>query len=206
MKVAAKVRGQEIQEGNMAQSATQVRTGALGLPLPGKYEIDPIHTSVEFVARHMLSKVRGRFTDFSGTIEVADNPEDSSVNVEIQVGSVQTNSEQRDGHLKSGDFFELEKFPVISFNSTGVRATGNDTFELDGDLKIKNVTRPVTLKGEYLGAGHDPRGGTVLGASARTTINREDFGITWNVAVEAGGFMVSKKIDLEIEVEAHRAG
>ena len=190
----------------MAQSAAQVSTGRLALPSPGKYEIDPIHTSVEFVARHMLSKVRGRFTEFSGAIKVAEDPQYSSVNVEIQVGSLQTNSEQRDGHLKSGDFFELERFPVIAFASTAVRATGDDTFELDGDLTIKDVTKPVTLKGEYLGAGADLQGGTVLGASARTTINREDWGITWNMAVEAGGLMVGKKVDLEIEVEAHKVG
>lgn len=190
----------------MAQSATMFATGNLALPLAGKYEIDPIHTTVEFVARHMLSKVRGRFTEFSGTIEVADDPQDSGVNVEIKVASVQTNSEQRDGHLKSGDFFELETFPVIAFTSTAVRATGNDSFELDGDLTIKDVTRPVTLTGEYLGSGTDLQGGTVLGASARTTINREDWGITWNMAVEAGGFMVSKKVDLEIEIEAHKTG
>jgi polyisoprenoid-binding protein YceI len=190
----------------MAQSATLMTTGRLALPLPGKYEIDPIHTTVEFVARHMLSKVRGRFTEFSGAIEVADDPQNSGVNVEIKVGSVQTNSEQRDGHLKSGDFFDLEKFPVISFASKAVRATGNDSFELDGDLTIKGVTKPVTLTGEYLGSGTDLQGGTVLGASARTTINREEWGMTWNMAVEAGGFMVSKKIELEIEVEAHKVG
>jgi len=190
----------------MAQSAEQLSTGSLALPVVGKYEIDPVHSTVEFVARHMLSRVRGRFTEFSGAIEVAEDPAASNVNVEITVGSIQTNSEQRDGHLKSGDFFDLENFPVISFASTGVRALGNDTFQLDGDLTIKDVTRPVTLTTEYLGSGTDLQGGTVLGASARTTINREDWGITWNMAVEAGGLMVGKKIDLEIEVEARKVG
>src|SRR5437870_1835502 len=135
----------------MAQTSSEV--GTVQLPPPGKYELDVVHTSVEFVARHILSKVRGRFTEFSGTIEVAEKPEDSSVEVEIKAASLQTNQEQRDEHLKSGDFFELEKYPLITFHSTAVRPTGGNTFELDGELTVKDVTRTVTLTGEYLGTG-----------------------------------------------------
>jgi polyisoprenoid-binding protein YceI len=185
----------------MAQTATSLKP-----PAPGKYELDQGHTMIEFVARHMLSKVRGRFTEFSGTIEVGERPEDSSVEVEIKAASIQTNLEQRDNHLKSGDFLELETYPVISFRSTGVRITGETTFELDGDLTVKDITNPITLKGEYLGTGLDMEGNQVFGASAKTTIDREDWDMTWNMAVEAGGFLVGKKVDLEIEVEARKTG
>ena len=188
----------------MARTASDL--GGVKLPPPGKYELDVAHTAVEFVARHMLSKVRGRFTEFSGIIEVAEKPEDSSVQVEIRAGSIQTNQEQRDAHLKSGDFLELETYPLISFRSTAVRPKGENAFELDGDLTIKDVTKSVTLIGEYLGSGADMQGGTVFGASAKTTIEREDWDMNWNMAVEAGGFLVGKRVDLEIEVEAHKVG
>jgi polyisoprenoid-binding protein YceI len=186
----------------MAQSAR----GSVQLPTPGKYELDVGHTAVEFVARHMLTKVRGRFTEFSGTIEVGETPEESSMEVEIKAASIQSNLEQRDTHLKSGDFLDLETYPVITFRSTAVRVTGESTFELDGDLTIKDITHPVTLKGEYHGTGPDWEGNQVFGASAKTTIDREDWDMTWNMAVEAGGFLVGKKVDLEIEVEAHKTG
>jgi polyisoprenoid-binding protein YceI len=186
---------------------SQAVGGVEGLELPavGTYELDVAHTAVEFVARHMLSRVRGRFTEFSGTIEVAERPEDSSVNVEIKTASIKTDTEKRDDHLKSGDFLLIEEYPEITFTSTAVRPTGGTGFELDGDLTIKDVTKPVTLTGEFLGAGPGMDGETpMLAASARTTIEREDWGVNWNMAVETGGFLVSKKVDLEIEVEAHR--
>ena len=187
----------------MAQSARTV--GEVTLPKPGTYGLDVAHTAVEFVARHMLTKVRGRFTEFSGSIEVADRPEDSSVAVEIKTASIQTDTGKRDDHLKSGDFFLIEEYPTITFTSTAVRPTGGTGFELDGDLTIKDVTKPVTLTGEFLGAGPGMDGETpMLAASARTTIEREDWGVNWNMAVETGGFLVSKKVDLEIEVEAHK--
>ena len=187
----------------MAQSVKEIE--GVTLPEPGTYELDVAHTAVEFVARHMLTKVRGRFTDFSGTIEVADRPEDSSVKVEIQTASIQTDTEMRDNHLKSGDFLLIEEYPLITFTSTAVRPTGGTGFELEGDLTIKDVTRPVTLSGEFLGAGPGMDGKTpLLAATARTTIQREDWGVNWNMAVETGGFLVSKNVDLEIEVEAHK--
>jgi polyisoprenoid-binding protein YceI len=175
------------------------------LPVVGTYELDVAHTSVELVARHMLTKVRGRFTEFSGSIEVAERPEDSSVAVEIKTASIQTDTEKRDEHLKSEDFFLIEQYPLITFTSTAVRLTGGTSFELDGDLTIKDVTKPVTLTGEFLGTGPGMDGKTpMLAATARTTIEREDWGVTWNMVVETGGFLVSKKVEIEIEVEAHK--
>src|SRR5437899_7345477 len=172
-------------------------------PPASTYELDTVHTVVGFVARHMLSKVRGQFTEFTGTIEVGDSPKDSRVDVEVKTESITTHTEKRDQHLMSGDFLEIEKHPVLTFASTAVRPTGGTSFELDGDLTIKDITRPVTLSGEFLGWGPDMDGKQMLAASAKTTIDREDWGITWNMAVEAGGFLVGKKVDIEIEVEAH---
>ena len=187
----------------MAQAASEVQ--GVQMPPAGTYELDVAHTSVEFVARHMLSKVRGRFTEFSGAIDVAERPEDSSVKVEIKTASIKTDTEKRDDHLKSGDFLLIEEYPTITFTSTAVRPTGGTSFELDGDLTIKGVTKPVTLSGEFLGTGPGMDGETpLLAASAKVTIEREDWGVNWNMAVETGGFLVSKKVDLEIEVEAHR--
>src|SRR5213593_5236486 len=176
----------------------------VSIPPVGTYEIDRVHTVVGFVARHMLSKVRGQFTEFTGTIEVGDSPQDSRVEVEVKTASITTHTEKRDQHLMNGDFLDVEKYPELRFTSTALRPTDGTSFELDGDLTIKDTTRPVTLSGEFLGWGPDMEGQPMLAASARTTIDREDWGMTWNVAVEAGGFLVGKKVDLEIEVEAHR--
>jgi polyisoprenoid-binding protein YceI len=191
----------------MSQADTVVDiTATASLPPAGTYEFDPSHTTIEFVARHMISKVRGRFTEFTGSIEVGETPDTSSVEVEVVAGSVTTHFEQRDNHLKSGDFFDLETYPTFSFRSTGVRITGDDTFEIDGELTVKDITNPVTFRGEYLGWGPDMNGAPMFAASAKTTVDREDWDMTWNMAVETGGFLVSKKIDIEIEVEAHKVG
>jgi polyisoprenoid-binding protein YceI len=188
----------------MAQVETITNTSTL--PPAGTYELDPSHTTFEFVARHMISKVRGRFTEFTGSAVVGDGPETSSVEVEVVAGSVTTHFEQRDNHLKSGDFFDLETYPTFSFRSTAVRVTGEDAFEIDGDLTIKDITNPVTFRGAYLGWGPDMNGAPMFAASAKATVDREDWDMTWNMAVETGGFLVSKKIDIEIEVEAHKVG
>jgi polyisoprenoid-binding protein YceI len=198
----ASVREPDERGAGMAQAAAEIVTA----PPVGKWELDLGHTMVEFVARHMLTKVRGRFTEFSGTIDIAEDIEDSSVEVEIQAGSVQTNLQMRDDHLKSSDFFEVDAYPTLTFRSTGVRLAGGTDFELDGDLTIRDVTNPITLKGEFLGWGPDMQGTPVLFASARTTVEREDWDLTWNLAVETGGLLVSKKVDLEIEVEAKKVG
>ena len=175
-------------------------------PLPGKYELDQAHTAVEFVARHILTKVRGRFTEFAGWIDVAEPIEESSVHVEVKTASIQTNTEQRDQHLKSDDFLNVEKWPVMTFDSTAIRHTGGATFELEGDLTIRDVTRRVTLAGEYLGTSTNPGGKTVLAATAKATLEREDWNVSWNMLLETGGFLVSKTVDLEIEVEAIKTG
>jgi polyisoprenoid-binding protein YceI len=189
----------------MAQAEVQGRQyQGVSIPPAGTYELDAVHTVVGFVARHMLSKVRGQFTEFSGTIEVGDSPEDSHVEVEVKTGSITTHTEKRDQHLMSGDFLEIEKYPVLTFTSSAVRPKGGTSFELDGELTIKDITRPVTLSGEFLGWGPDMEGNAMFAASAKTTIDREDWNMTWNMAVETGGFLVGKKVDLEIEVEAHR--
>jgi polyisoprenoid-binding protein YceI len=158
------------------------------------------------VARHMLSKVRGRFTGFSGWIEVAEDPFASKAEVEIQAATIQTNQEMRDGHLRSPDFLDVERFPTLTFRSREIRPTGGSRFEVEGELTIKDVTRPVTLAGEYLGRETDPYGNQVIAFSARTTIDREDWGITWNQVLETGGLLVAKKVDIELEVEAKLAG
>jgi polyisoprenoid-binding protein YceI len=184
----------------MVQTVRQIE--GIDLPPAGRYELDPAHTAVEFVARHILTKVRGRFTEFSGSIDVADKPEESRVEVEVKTASIQTNTEQRDKHLKSDDFLNVERWPLMTFRSTEVRHTGRSGFELDGELTIRDVTRPITLTGEYLGTETNPYGKTVLAATARTTFEREDWNVNWNMVLETGGFLVSKKVDLEIEVEA----
>lgn len=180
---------------------------AVTLPPAGKYELDATHSTVEFVARYMMvSKVRGRFTDFSGTIEVADRPEDSSLQVEIKADSIQSNVEKRDKHLTSGDFLEVETYPVLTFTSTAVRPTDGSSFEVDGDLTIKDVTKPVTLTCEFLGSGFDMEGNPVFGVSAKTRIDRDDWDVTWNMTLESGGVLVGKSIDIEIEIEARKIG
>jgi polyisoprenoid-binding protein YceI len=191
-------------DADMAEAVKEI--GGVQLPPAGKYELDIAHTAVEFVARHILTKVRGRFTDFSGWIEIADNPAESSAEVEIKTASIQTNTEQRDQHLKSDDFLNVQKWPLMTFRSTAVRHTGGVGFELDGELTIRDVTRLVTLQGDYLGTETNPSGVTVLAATAKTVLEREDWNVNWNMVLETGGFLVSKKVDLEIEVEALKVG
>jgi polyisoprenoid-binding protein YceI len=170
---------------------------------PGRWEIDPVHSNVEFVARHLLSKVRGRFTDFSGTITVAEEAEQSSVEASIDAASITTAADERDGHLRSPDFLDAERFPTLAFRSTGLRAGAEPgRYQLDGELTIRDVTRPVTLDVEYLGWSDDPWGGKRAGFSAATEIDRDDFGASWNVVVETGGLLVGKKVTIELEIEA----
>jgi polyisoprenoid-binding protein YceI len=173
------------------------------LPTPGTWTFDKAHTRLEFVARHMLSKVRGRFTEFDGTVTIAERPEDSHVEVEMQAASLATDTSMRDDHLRSDDFLEVETYPTLTFRSTELRPTGENTFELVGDLTIKDITREVVLDAEFngWGPGMTPDRPPLAAFSARTEINREDWDMTWNVAVETGGFLVSKKVQIEIETE-----
>lgn len=172
------------------------------VPAPGLYDIDAKHSSVEFVARHlMISKVRGRFDDVVGTITVAEVPEESSVEVSIGADSVRTGEDQRDAHLRSGDFFDIEHHPRWTFSSTAVTRDG-DSWKVTGDLSIRGVTRPVVLDVEFDGANVTPWGTTALGFSASTEIDREEWGVTYNQVLETGGVMVSKKIRIELQIEA----
>lgn len=184
----------------MVRSARQIN--GTELPPAGTWKIDPAHTTAAFVGRHMLSKTRGIFAEVDGTFTIAENPEESRVEVEIKAASVESKVEQRDQHLKSADFMDVEKYPLITFTSTSVRPGQGNEFQLVGDLTIKDVTREVVLEAEYHGYQADPYGNTVLAASAKTTIEREDFGMTWNVMIEAGSVLVGKKVEIELEVEA----
>ena len=175
------------------------------VPAPGVYNVDPSHSTVAFSARHlMVSKVRGRFTDFTGTITIAEQPLDSSVEAVAQVASITTNDEQRDGHLKSGDFLDVENYPTITFRSTSVRKDGSD-YVLVADVTIKDVTKAVEFELEYEGTEKDPWGGTRIGFSAEAEINRKDFGMEWNMVLETGGLLVGEKVKLTVDVEAVKA-
>jgi polyisoprenoid-binding protein YceI len=187
----------------MSQAVREV--AGVELPPAGTYTIDPAHSSVEFVVRHLVSKARGRFTDFSGEVVIGEGLEDSSANVEIVASSVNTNQEMRDNHLKSGDFLLSEEHPKITFRSTAVRPTGDNGFELDGDLTIRGITKPVTLDAEFAGAGVTGQGTPMLGFSAKTSIDREAFDITWNAVLETGGLGLGKKVEIQIDVELLKA-
>jgi polyisoprenoid-binding protein YceI len=182
-------------------SLTREHQGTV-IPAPGVYDIDAKHTSVEFVARHlMITKVRGRFDDVEGTITVAEVPEQSSVEVKIGAASVSTGEDQRDAHLRSGDFFDTDTHPHWTFSSTSVERSG-DQWKVAGDLTISGVTKPVVLDVEFDGANLTPWGTKALGFSASTEIDREDWGLTYNQVLETGGVMVGKKIRIELNVEA----
>jgi polyisoprenoid-binding protein YceI len=171
-------------------------------PDPGTYKIDSSHSMVEFVARHlMVTKVRGRFEGFAGEIVVGDTPEESAVNVTIQAASIDSGESKRDEHLRGADFLDVENFPTLEFHSTKVEQSARG-LKVEGDLTIKDTTRPVVLDVEYDGSFGDPWGGQRIGFSASTEINREDWGITWNAALESGGVVVSKKVKVELTVSA----
>jgi polyisoprenoid-binding protein YceI len=175
------------------------------IPVAGRYVLDENHRRVGFVARHlMVSKVRGQFTRATATIVIGEDPLQSSVTATIQAGSITTGQEQRDGHLVSADFLDVEKYPTLEYRSTGVKKFRDGLFTLTGDLTIKDVTVPVDLEVELEGVGRSPYGQDVFGFSATAEIDREDFGITWNVALETGGVMVGRKVKIEIEGEAIR--
>jgi polyisoprenoid-binding protein YceI len=188
-------------------STTEKRAvDGIALPPVGTYTFDQAHTTVEFIGRHMFTKTRGRFTQAEGTILIAERPEDSSVEATIVAASIQSNNEQRDGHLKSPDFLNVDEYPSITFKSMGFRHTGESTFALDGELTIKDITKPITLQGEFLGFAPDPFGKISAGFTASTRLEREDWGMSWNMALEAGGFLVGKSVTVEVEIEAHKQG
>src|SRR5438105_7403150 len=173
------------------------------IPAAGVYDIDPAHTAVEFVGRHlMITKVRGRFNDIRGRITIAEEPENSHVEVEIGVASLSSGNDDRDAHLKSADFFDVEHYATIAFASTAVRPLRDNTWELVGDLTVRGTTRPITLQVDFDGGGASPMGDERVGFSAATDIDREDFGLTWNVALETGGLLVGKTVRIELAVQA----
>jgi len=172
----------------------------------GDYQLDPAHSRIGFVARHaMVTKVRGQFRDFEGTLHLdAVDPKRSTADVTIQVASLTSSQDQRDEHLRGADFFDAEQHPTITFRSTQAERVDDDKYRLTGDLTIKGVTRPVTLDVEHTGSAQDPFGNFRTGFEGRAQVNRKDWGLTWNVALETGGFLVSEKITLEIDVAAVR--
>jgi polyisoprenoid-binding protein YceI len=168
----------------------------------GTWDIDPIHSDVTITARHLVvSKVRGRFDDFEGTIETTENPLESKVNATIKATSINTKQPQRDDHIRSADFLDVENFPTISFASTGVRVSGDD-YELDGDLTLHGITRPVSLKLEIVGFGPGGQGDTRVGFEASTSVSRKDYDIRFNGTIEGtGGAIVSDKLEVHLAIE-----
>jgi len=172
-------------------------------PAVGTYVLDLVHTNLGFTVRHMaVSKVRGSFKKFEGKVEIGEKPENSKVSVTIDATSVDTREEGRDNHLRTNDFFDVENHPTWTFASTAIRPESPTEFKVDGDLTIRGVTRPVTLDVQYEGVVKDPYGLHRVGFSAKTSINREDFGVAFGAVMEAGGLVVAKKVDIEIDLEA----
>ncbi|PPF12904.1 polyisoprenoid-binding protein [Rathayibacter sp. AY1G1] len=172
----------------------------------GTWVIDPTHSEVAFSVRHlMISKVKGKFERFTATFTTGENPLDSKVEATAEVASVNTNEPNRDGHLRTGDFFEAEKYPEIHFVSTAVRPNGDD-FLVDGELTIKGTTKPVTFEVEFGGFGTDPYGNYKAGLTAKATIDRTDFGLTYNAALETGGVLIGEKVTITLDLQAaHQA-
>jgi polyisoprenoid-binding protein YceI len=176
--------------------------------LTGTYAIDPTHSRLGFVARHaMVTKVRGSFDEFEGAAVLDfDDPTKSSARLTFQVGSVNTGNAQRDEHLRTNDFFDVPNHPTATFESTSVRAIDDSTFEMVGNLTLRGVTKPVTVTWELTGQETDPFGNLRAGFEGKATINRKDWGVNWNAALEAGGVLVSEKVVLELDVSAiHQA-
>jgi polyisoprenoid-binding protein YceI len=186
-------------------STTTTATTAVTAPT-GTYAIDPTHSRIGFVARHaMVTKVRGSFNEFDGSGHFdAANPADSSLQLTIKAASIDTRNADRDGHLRSNDFFDMDTYPEITFVSTAVEQTGDEEYRVTGDLTIKGVTKPVDVDFEYTGTAVDPYGNQRIGLDGTTTVNRKDWGVNWNAALDAGGVLVGEKVTLEFEVSAIR--
>ena len=195
----------------MTTTSDRPQTGSrtwngISLPAPGTFTIDPAHSRVGFVAKHlMVTKVRGAFAEVDGSVVIGEDPTQSHAEATMQAASISTGSPDRDAHVRSGDFLDVETYPVVSYRSTGITAVSGDEFTVDGELTIRDVTRPVRLVVEIEGPAGDPWGGERIALTARGEIDREEFGLTWNVALEGGGVLVSKKVVLEIEAQAVRA-
>jgi polyisoprenoid-binding protein YceI len=176
------------------------------IPIAGTYEVDAAHTDVGFVVRHlMLSKTRGRFPGVTGTIVIGDDPLDSRVEVSIETAGVETGDDARDQHLRSADFFHAEQHPEMTYRSRSVLPAGPGRFTVEGDLTIRDVTRPVHLDLSFEGGLTDPWGNVRAGFTAKAEVNREDFGLTWNQLLEGGGVLVGRTVSIEIEAELVRS-
>jgi polyisoprenoid-binding protein YceI len=172
------------------------------VPLAGTYQLDLAHSSVAFSVRHlMVSKTKGRFAEFAGTVVIGEDPLDSSVEVEIQAASIDTRDDTRDGHLRSGDFFDVEHHPTLTYRSTKVTPSGKGTWAVEGELTVRGVTQPVPLTVSFEGGAVDPWGNPRIGFEAHTELDREAFGLTWNQALETGGVLVGKVVKIDIEAE-----
>jgi polyisoprenoid-binding protein YceI len=181
---------------------TTPSTALRNAPAAGSYALDQSHSHVSFSARHlMVTKVRGRFPVTAGHLDIAVDPTQSSVEATIDVSAVDSGDPKRDEHLRSADFFDAEQYPTVTFRSTRVHDRGDGEFTLEGELTVRDSTRPVTLQGEYLGSQVSPWGDTRVGFTAETEINRKDWGLSWNVALETGGVLVGDKIKLTIDAE-----
>ena len=182
-------------------------TALVPAELTGTWTIDPTHSRIGFVARHaMVTKVRGAFAEYTGSAQLdAENPTASTAEVVIEVASIETANAQRDEHLRTNDFFDAPAFPQITFRSTGVEVVGGDTFAVTGDLTIKGTTKPVTVEFEHTGTATDPFGNLRAGFEGKAVINRKDWGVNWNAALETGGVLVSEKITLEFDISAVRS-
>lgn len=167
------------------------------------FAIDKAHSEVVFQVRHLITKVRGRFSDFDGHVRFDDtNPSASSITLTLQAASIDTNQPDRDAHLRSADFFHVDQHPSLSFVSTNVVALGGDRYDVTGDLTIRGVTHAITVPVSYVGVATDPWGNTRAGFEGETTINRKDFGLTWNAALEAGGFLVGDDVRISVSLQA----
>ena len=172
--------------------------------LTGTYTIDQSHSRIGFVARHaMVTKVRGHFTEYEGTGYFdAANPTESTIEVTIQAASIDTGNDDRDAHLRSNDFFDMENHPTVTFRSTDIEQVDDDTYRVTGDLTLRGVTKPVSIDFELVGDAVDPFGNQRIGLEGRTAVNRKDWGLNWNAALDAGGVLVSEKVTLEFDISA----
>ncbi|MEU2422625.1 YceI family protein [Streptomyces sp. NPDC007851] len=185
-------------------TAPEAGAGADLAALTGDYTVDPAHSTLGFVARHaMVTNVKGSFQEFEGTLHLdGEDPTKSTASLDIQMASITTGSPDRDGHLKSADFFKTDEFPTMTFRSTKAEALGDEDYRITGDLTILGVTKPVTIDLEFNGAAKDPFGNERVGFEGKAEIKRSDWGVTWNAALETGGVLVSDKIKLNFDISA----
>jgi polyisoprenoid-binding protein YceI len=187
----------------MSETAITGTTPTSSIPglVAGTYAIDPAHSEIGFTVRHLMTKVRGTFKEYAGEIVVKDSLEESAANVTVELASVDTRSEQRDGHLRSGDFFDAENSPKMTFVSTALTPNGGD-YTLTGELTIKNVTKPIELAVEFLGVDQNAYGQTIIGFEASAQISRKEWGIDFNVPLEGGKLLIGDKVDIHLDVQA----